>query len=101
MPTASHLYILQAKVTGYVKVGRSEEPEKRLLQLQTGSSTPLRLILIATGQGAREKELHRQLKRYHVVGEWFKEECLGSVPVEIWEQTLAWYREDPDWWKRD
>jgi hypothetical protein len=95
-----HLYILQAKTTGFVKIGRSNDPEKRLLQLQTGCATPLKLILVAKERGNHEKELHRQLARYQTVGEWFKEECLGSIPVEIWEQTLEWYQENPDWWKQ-
>ncbi len=96
---AKHLYIIQAKTTGHVKIGRSDDPEKRLVQLQTGNPTSLRLILVAHGKGAQEKSLHRALSRYQTIGEWFKEECLGSIPIDIWEQTLEWYRENPDWWK--
>jgi len=97
----THLYLIQAKTTGHVKIGRSDDPEKRLAQLQTGNPTALRLILVAHKKGDLEKHLHRLLGRYHAVGEWFREECLGSFPIEIWDQRFTWYQEDPDWWKRD
>jgi hypothetical protein len=95
----AHLYILQAKGTGNVKVGRSDQPEQRLLQLQTGSAHALRLIVVAPNRGLHERRVHLELKRYRLKGEWFSEACLGSMPVDIWEQTLPWYRENPDWWK--
>lgn len=98
-PTGKHLYILQSARTGAVKVGRSDDPERRLGEVQVGSPYPLRLILVADGFGHHEKRVHKELWRYHTQGEWFSEMGLGSVPVDIWENTLPWYQENPNWWK--
>ena len=99
-----HLYFIQAKATGAVKVGKSDDPQRRLRQLQTGNPNTLRVILFAPDRGCDEQRVHNALRRHKTRhthgGEWFKEECLGDVPVDIWEFTEPWYRDDPDWWKR-
>lgn len=95
-----HLYILQSKGSGAIKVGRSSDPEQRLHQLQTGSATELRIILLARAFGLHEKRVHRELRKFRLKGEWFSELSIGSIPVDIWEHSLEWYRENPDWWKR-
>lgn len=97
------LYIIQSQVTGAVKVGRSDDAEQRLLQLQTGSPYTLRIILLAENKGWFEKITHSCLRKYQTRnkgGEWFQEESLGSIPDHIWEKALPWYLEDPDWWKK-
>ena len=97
------LYIIQSRVTGAVKVGRSDNPERRLSQLQTGCPHSLKIILIVENGGTLEKHVHDLLIKYKTRnhgGEWFSEESLGSVPDPIWEKALPWYMEDPDWWKR-
>lgn len=98
-----HLYILQSKVTGTVKVGRSDNPDRRLHDLQVGSPHILKVILIARDCGHLEGAVHRAMyphRTRHINGEWFHEEGLGSVPEAIWEQALPWYMENPDWWRR-
>ena len=95
-----HLYILQSKGSGAIKVGRSSDPEQRLQQLQTGSSNELRLILFARTFGRHEKRVHHDLRKFRLKGEWFSELSIGSIPIDIWEHTISWYQEDPDWWKR-
>jgi T5orf172 domain len=56
-----------------VKIGVSENPEKRLSQLQTGHPKRLKLIKIYNVPNYFEKRLHRQLwmfrERHN--GEWF------------------------------
>jgi len=97
------LYIIQSRVTGAVKVGRSDDPERRLSQLQTGSAHTLKIILTLTDGGSLERSVHGCLRKYktrNMSGEWFHEEALGSVPDPIWEKAHPWYMEDPDWWKR-
>lgn len=98
------LYIIQSRVTGACKVGRSDDPNRRLLQLQTGSPHQLKLILALEGGGYREASVHRQMRAHKTrgsqSGEWFSESGLGEVPPDVWEQVQAWYLEDPDWWKR-
>ena len=99
-----HLYIIQSKVTGAFKVGKSDDPERRLRQLQTGCPYLLRIILIMEESGNLEPRVHQYLKTYKTRfssgGEWFSESGLGEIPVQVWEHARAWYMEDPDWWKR-
>lgn len=98
-----HLYIIQSHETGHIKVGRSDSPERRLAQLQTGSPNALRIILIAWDKGDNEKRVHRLLQKYkasYVHGsEWFTEDCMGNIPDDIWQHISPHYLERPDWWK--
>lgn len=96
------LYIIQMAVTGDIKVGRSSDPPRRLRQLQTGAPHKLKLLLVAPGQGGREREVHRALSRYRnrgQKGEWFSEESIGSIPDDLFELFPEAVLEDPDWWK--
>jgi len=98
-----HLYILQSRTTGAIKIGRSDEPETRLKQIQTGSSEVLKLILVKTNGGESEKRIHHAMARHrtrHVYGgEWFAEHGMGDLPLDLWEHFRPWYLENPDWWK--
>lgn len=98
-----HLYILQSHSTGAIKVGRSDDPGRRLGEVQTGNPNRLRIILVAEGLGHREREVHRSLRRHrtrHADGEWFHEIGMGEMPVDVYERLMDWYMEDPDWWRR-
>lgn len=55
-----------------VKIGFSENPEKRLKQLSTATSS--KLILVATINGTRktESDYHRHFARYKKRREWFE-----------------------------
>lgn len=99
----THLYVIQSAVTGAIKVGRSDNPERRILDLQVGSPYRLALILVAPNMGDQEKRVHAEMQHTRtrfLNGEWFHEIGIGSIPVAIWEHALPWYLEDPDWWKR-
>ena len=99
-----HLYVIQSRGTGALKIGRSDDPERRLRQLQTGSPYSLRIILVLEEGGPRERDVHQIMRRHKTRnshgGEWFAESGLGDIPLEIWEHAQPWYMEDPDWWKR-
>ena len=68
----SFLYFIEAKNTGYIKIGRSVNPQQRLAQLSTGS--PVELIILGTISGGSnlEAELHRRFETLREKGEWFK-----------------------------
>ncbi len=98
------LYVIQMAVTGDFKVGRTSNLERRVSEIQTGCPYPLRVLLLAPGQGHREKSLHRRLRAHRCrnqSGEWFLEGALGLLPDDLWELVPAEVLEDPDWWKRD
>ena len=94
-----HLYFIQSDVTGYVKIGRSKNPEKRLKALQTGSPYLLRLMLVLEGWGYKEKEFHSYLERYKILGEWFHSDGIGILPYEVW-LLIPWDCRS-QWWRRD
>ncbi len=100
-----HLYVIQSATTGAIKIGRSNDPLKRLAQLQTGSPYRLRIILVVEGGGWREGEIHKKLSAWKTThangGEWFSEDAIGSIPDDVWELASEWYLNDPDWWKEN
>lgn len=90
------LYIIQSDNTGMIKIGRSKDPLKRLKQLQTGNPNKLKLIAYFDNMGWREKELHEQLSRYRLEGEWFSYECIGDMPINLYE--LIEFGSFDEWW---
>lgn len=93
-----HLYVIQSDRTGAVKIGRSSDPAKRLLCLQTGSPHKLRLLASFEGRGDEEKVLHRLVRkfRYRVEkGEWFHYDCLPHLPEWVYENLPF----EDRWWE--
>jgi hypothetical protein len=56
----------------YIKIGSSENPERRLEELQASNPLPLRLL--GTRDGGRKEEMvyHSLFWHLHVRGEWFR-----------------------------
>jgi hypothetical protein len=85
----SFLYVISNDVSGPSKIGLSNNPERRLAQLSTGSAVPLRIWHVeavpARDALRLEQAAHRQLSRYRLSGEWFG----VSVDVAVSEITLA------------
>ena len=73
-----HLYLLTASdfLTGLVKIGRSHKVLDRALTLESGMPFHLRVECVYTFAGAREQEIHEQLRPFRVEGassrEWFR-----------------------------
>ncbi|WP_435191318.1 GIY-YIG nuclease family protein [Streptomyces sp. bgisy126] len=74
------VYLIGSPESPLVKIGWSDNPERRLRHLQTGSPVPLQLLALFEGGAVMEAALHRRFadKRRH--GEWFD---LGSDPVTV------------------
>jgi hypothetical protein len=66
------IYYIQRGADGPIKVGFSDDPKRRLHELQTGSGEPLRILAVIPGDRALEQEIHRRLQGCQGVGEWFK-----------------------------
>jgi hypothetical protein len=90
------LYLIQARNTGSIKIGVAKDCHSRLKQLQTGNAAELRLIHYFIGYGNLERPLHKELKRFKEKGEWFSYSCIGSLPIEIYEQIP--YGSLDNWW---
>jgi predicted GIY-YIG superfamily endonuclease len=71
-----YIYLIQKNTEAIYKIGISDNPSKRVKQLQTGNSARLHLIKVFPVDNARatEKRLHRLLMfhRCSPNGEWFK-----------------------------
>ena len=73
-----HLYLLTASdfLTGLVKIGRSHKPYDRALVLADGMPFHLQVECIYPFAGAKEQEIHEQLRSFRVEGassrEWFR-----------------------------
>lgn len=67
------VYLFQSQEDGYYKIGVSKSPQKRLIQLQTGNSSKIKLVEIYQSENAFkiEKRLHQLYKYAKKEGEWF------------------------------
>lgn len=65
------VYVIRGTTTGLVKVGTSEDPERRLATLQAGSPDELVLIGTCPGGPRLERMLHGWLADDRRHGEWF------------------------------
>jgi len=73
----TYLYIVQSVLGGPIKIGVSKQVEVRVKELQRGS--PFKLVavrIIGKLPSIVERRLHKQLEKYKLHGEWFKEEAL-------------------------
>jgi len=55
----------------YVKIGRSNTPEQRVSELQTGCAHELMLWFCLPGGKAEEDRIHNHFRRVRRRGEWF------------------------------
>ena len=55
----------------FTKIGKAEDVNKRLRELQTGNAKKLSIKLCIEGDEVEEKKLHRIFERRRMVGEWF------------------------------
>jgi len=93
-----HLYLIQSDKTGMIKIGRSKNPQRRLKTLQTGNPNQLRLIYVYEGKGYLESSVHEELDRWRRKGEWFDYQCVGSIPLYLYDELPFGVLDD--WWVR-
>lgn len=69
-----YVYLIQSLENSYYKIGVSTNPEKRVLALQTGNSSKLKLVeKFKTDIPYRiEKIMQRRYSHLHKNGEWFQ-----------------------------
>ena len=70
---STNIYFIGSLESGTVKIGKSNNPEKRLVELQTAN--PHKLVLygvIDDVSSELERRLHRILDPFRLEGEWFK-----------------------------
>jgi hypothetical protein len=77
------LYIIQAECGGPIKVGIAQNPQARVIELQTGNPYPLRVIAEFDESANLEKVIHRQFADFRLSGEWFHESALNQIIKSI------------------
>ena len=91
-----YIYIISNDL-GYIKVGVSNNPERRVKQLQTGNEHKLTLLFTEEFDCTRhhllhiEKELHKQLRQMttKTIGEWF---FIDDKSIDTIKNTVIYYR---------
>ena len=76
------VYFIQADENGPIKIGfTTDEPRKRLAQLQIGNPHELKLLGAIKGSTAIERQFHADLAEWRLQGEWFSphETVLAAV----------------------
>ena len=65
------IYFIKNVVNGQIKIGFAGSPNKRLADLQTGSTDKLVLIRAIDGDKTTEAILHERFAVHRLQGEWF------------------------------
>jgi Meiotically up-regulated gene 113 len=84
-PQAVSVYFMQAAAGGPIKIGYTRcSVKKRMAQLQTGTSEPLKCLGTINGGKDTEAHLHQRFSQQRLHGEWFKpsEELLRYIATE-------------------
>lgn len=68
------VYFIRSGDTGLVKIGRTDNVQRRLSELQTGNHSKVTLAYVVAGSSHEERKLHYRFKRHRERGEWFREE---------------------------
>lgn len=55
----------------FIKIGKADNPQKRLQQLQTGSPLKMELVSVIPGGEKEEKKMHAKYAHLRANGEWF------------------------------
>ena len=80
------LYVIQAKETHYIKIGFTQDVERRLADLQPGCPHELQVLclILCENAPAVERLLHKHFAASHIRGEWF------ALPEHV-PQALDWF----------
>ena len=78
----AHLYVMQrSDAPGVWKVGRSDDPQRRAVDLQTGHCFLVHVVATFHGAGCCERAVHELLAEHRVDGgtgrEWFRTSLLN------------------------
>lgn len=84
------VYFVRAVSGGPVKIGKADNPAKRLEVLQACSPEKLEILAVCLGGLAAEKHIHRRFAATRLHGEWFQwSEALASLLRRLpsWESV--------------
>ncbi len=73
----STYFIQSGGPSGPIKIGSSDDPHKRIAQLQCGNPEQLRMVAIL--EGDVERLYHDLLHEHRIAGEWFSRSIVTSL----------------------
>ena len=65
------IYFIQAVGGGLIKIGKADDPAKRLAEIQRHSPVMLRIVATIKGEHEKERQLHQQFAGARHHREWF------------------------------
>ncbi len=71
-PYNTYCYFIGNSDMGFVKIGISKDPMRRIEQIRTDNPFPLALLCVVPGDEIVEKKLHRAFAPLRMGGEWFR-----------------------------
>lgn len=69
--TAGWAYFAETSFDGSIKIGKSEDPPARMLQVSYHAGDHVRLLLTLPGGRLLERHLHARFAEHRIEGEWF------------------------------
>ena len=72
MPDIGFVYFARAGNSSFVKIGFASDVDRRMRELQTGNSSPVKALLTLSGDRALEGRLHKRFAADRKSGEWFR-----------------------------
>jgi len=93
------IYFIQAGENGPIKIGKSDDPDRRLKDLQTAHYEELRILWVEhedPGPVDQEKGYHAFYESDHIRGEWFSPNNIANdvygmqnkISIDIWENGV-------------
>ena len=95
-----YIYLIQSLEEGYYKIGVSKNPQRRIKELQTGNSSPLKLVETYQSEYADkiERTLQRRYSHLNKEGEWFdmsiQEEVMFVKNCKAIEENLIFLKKN-------
>jgi len=89
--TERAVYVIRNEVTGAIKIGVSNAPERRRVELQAACGMPLRMLCYVRHVNAFgiERILHDRHAERRLVGEWFAAHPDIDVDIALLRENLA------------
>lgn len=88
------VYVIRDDVNKRIKIGTALNPLTRLRNLQTGSSTPLRLMAMFPGGRQGEREFQKIWPDRRLAGEWFDDSDRAISKIIVYTSRtgggIAW-----------
>jgi len=90
-PVMAHLYVMsRSDAPGVLKIGRSDDPVRRALNLQAGHFFTMKVLAHVEGAGLHERAVHAALRERRISGpgiEWFR--CSVDEALEAFARVTG------------